>query len=188
MRKIEVVYCEKCGNPVPDDSLFCPSCGAPVAQGSRVNYGASAVSDLRLANWFERFVAWIIDVLVINVFLAILSAIIYFNPFVLSNSNWLPFWGWIPFVSFGGTSVASFLYWTLIESANNGRSIGKTAMRLRVVQTNGRPARIDQIAISSIGKSFLLIIDFIIGLILYPRKHQRVFNHISQTIVIHEQN
>ncbi len=25
------MYCNKCGNPIPDGSAFCPACGAPVA-------------------------------------------------------------------------------------------------------------------------------------------------------------
>jgi hypothetical protein len=35
-----------------------------------------------------------------------------------------------------------------------------------------------------VGKAFLLPLDLLLGWILYPRRRQRLFNHISETIVI----
>jgi hypothetical protein len=39
-------------------------------------------------------------------------------------------------------------------------------------------------ALESVGKAFLLPLDCILGWILYPRRRQRIFNYISETIVI----
>jgi len=41
-----------------------------------------------------------------------------------------------------------------------------------------------QAAIESIGKAFLLPLDCIIGWILYPSRRQRLFNYLSDTIVV----
>jgi hypothetical protein len=39
-------------------------------------------------------------------------------------------------------------------------------------------------AVESLGKAFLLPLDCILGWFLYPKRRQRIFNYLSQTIVI----
>ncbi|MDH5441035.1 MAG: RDD family protein [Candidatus Bathyarchaeota archaeon] len=65
-----------------------------------------------------------------------------------------------------------------------GQSIGKIAMRIKVTQLNGRSTDIVHALLESLGKAFLLPIDCIIGWILYPGKKQRLFNYVSETIVV----
>jgi uncharacterized RDD family membrane protein YckC len=65
-----------------------------------------------------------------------------------------------------------------------GQSIGKIVLKMKVTTLEGAPINITTAAIESIGKAFLLPIDLILGLILYPNKNQRLFNYISNTIVI----
>jgi len=65
-----------------------------------------------------------------------------------------------------------------------GQSFGKMILRIKVTRLNGSPANIFQTAIESIGKAFLLPIDCIVGWILYPTKRQRLFNFLSETIVV----
>jgi uncharacterized RDD family membrane protein YckC len=65
-----------------------------------------------------------------------------------------------------------------------GQSLGKMIMRLKVRGLNGEPIDMGRAALESVGKAFLLPIDCILGWIFYPRKRQRMFNYLSQTIVV----
>jgi uncharacterized RDD family membrane protein YckC len=65
-----------------------------------------------------------------------------------------------------------------------GQSIGKMLMRIRVAKTNGDHINMGQAAMESVGKAFLLPLDCILGWALYPRRSQRIFNYLSETIVI----
>jgi len=87
------------------------------------------------------------------------------------------------FAGFGLSNVFSFLYWTFMEGVY-GQSLGKMALKIKVVRADGKPMDIVTAAIESLGKAFLLPIDFILGLILYPQKQQRLFNYISNTLVV----
>ena len=66
----------------------------------------------------------------------------------------------------------------------NGQSIGKSVMRIKVMQLNDKPVDLSHAAIESLGKAFLLPLDCIIGWLLYPKKKQRLFNYISETIIV----
>ena len=65
-----------------------------------------------------------------------------------------------------------------------GQSLGKMIMKLKIVQTNGERITMLQAAVESLGKAFLLPIDCLIGWILYSNKKQRLFNFLSETVVI----
>ena len=163
-------YCRKCGAKLPEGATYCPNCGTPVETAFRP----------ALAVWGERFIAWLIDMIILG---------IIFGPWItLPGYIWAPnFLRWIPFVDFGSKNVIYFLYWTFMEGIY-GKSIGKMAMKLKVTQLNGKPTDIVHAAIESIGKAFLLPLDCIIGWILYPTKKQRLFNYISETIVVKLEN
>jgi uncharacterized RDD family membrane protein YckC len=82
-------------------------------------------------------------------------------------------------------TIVLFAYWTLAEWYL-GSSIGKFITHTRVLRDNGQPHNLLDSAIQSFGKTFLLFIDFPLGL-LYPalrEKRQRLFNHLSRTIVV----
>jgi len=167
-------YCKNCGAKLPEDALFCQNCGAPVQ--------ASPEPRFELASWGERFVAWLIDMIVLGVFLApirFFSLLAWWPVF-----DWAPHsLRWIPFVDFGTDSILYFVYWTFMEGIY-GQSIGKMALKLKTKRLNGEPADIERAAIESLGKAFLLPLDCIIGWILYPDKKQRLFNYISDTVVV----
>ena len=65
-----------------------------------------------------------------------------------------------------------------------GQSLGKMVMKIKVTKLDGKAVDLLSAAIESIGKAFLLPIDCIIGWILYGNKNQRLFNYISETIVV----
>jgi len=162
-------FCRNCGNEVSEGAEYCPSCGTVVAS-----------ADLMLASWGERFVAWLIDMVVLGVLLSWM---------VWPGVYWLPeAWGtivpnWIPFVDFGFRNIIYFLYWTVLEGTY-GQSVGKKVMKIEVVHLNGQAIEIGKAAYQSFGKAFLLPLDCIFGWIQYSSKQQRLFNYLSKTVVV----
>ena len=76
-----------------------------------------------------------------------------------------------------------FGYWFILEY-KNGQSIGKKILNLKVATIEGKKPSPISIAISSFGKSFILPLDIILGWIFRNQKRQRIFNRISDTIII----
>lgn len=164
-------YCKNCGSELPPDATYCPKCGAPVEKGP----------ELKLAFWGERFVAWLIDIIIIGVIIGIIRV---FAWIAWPSYGWIPAAPtWIPFVDFGLSNIIYFFYWTIMDGIY-GQSIGKMIMRIHVAQIDGKPVGLPSAALESVGKAFLLPIDLILGWILYPRKRQRLFNYLSQTVVL----
>jgi len=164
-----VSYCKNCGAELAEGVAYCSKCGTYI------------VVRTILANWGERFVAWIIDIIIIGILLLPLKFITWIT---WSSFTWTPqFLRWIPFFDFGVDNIFHFLYWTFLEGTN-GRSLGKMIMKIKVTQLNGEHTGLTHAAIESLGKAFLLPLDCIIGCIFYPNKKQRLFNYISETIIV----
>jgi uncharacterized RDD family membrane protein YckC len=81
------------------------------------------------------------------------------------------------------TSSAFFGYWTYFEHTS-GQSIGKRILKIKSTNLSGKDIDIKNAALESFGKSFLLPIDVILGWLFTNNKRQRIFNNISNTIVI----
>ena len=163
--------CRNCGAELPEGSVFCPKCGTAV-QG---------VEQPKLAYWSERSVAWLIDVVIIG---AIVGFFRLFVWVAWPGYVWAPgVPNWIPFMDFGTSNVVYFLYWMLSEGLY-GQSFGKMIMRIKITRLDGRVPNIVQAAIESVGKAFLLPIDVIVGWFLYSSRRQRLFNYLSNTIVV----
>lgn len=167
-------YCRNCGAQLPEGAEFCQNCGTPIRGPAR--------SRLATAGWGERFVAWLIDIIIIGIFISPAKFFWAWIGFPILGGG-PPFLRWIPFTDFGLDNIIYFVYWMLMEGIY-GQSIGKMALRLRVVRLDRKPIDIGIAAIESIGKAFLLPIDCIIGWILYPDKNQRLFNYISGTVTV----
>jgi uncharacterized RDD family membrane protein YckC len=178
-------YCKKCGAELPEGASYCPKCGAAVTMQEvpAVTTMPTATAP-KLASWGERFVAWLIDVVIIGIVEVIIGLLMW--SFVVQPSTLLLGWpSYIPFFNFGLGGVIYFLYWTLLEGAY-GQSFGKMAVRIKVTRLNGSPIDMMRAALESVGKAFLLPLDCLLGWILYPRRRQRIFNYLSETIVIRE--
>jgi len=163
--------CRNCGSDVPEGALYCPKCGNPLQAAPQFN----------LAFWGERFLAWLVDVVVLAIVMAPISLLARLGWPGVTIVPGSPFW--IPFFNFGLSNLVYFLYWMLMEGTY-GRSLGKMLLRLKVTRLDGRSIDMGQAALESVGKAFLLPIDLILGWILHPRKRQRIFNYLSGTIVI----
>ena len=139
-----------------------------------------------MARWTERFIAWLIDFVIVSVGLAVLFAIFS-----------IPFWAYYATTAeeveqqFEGlqplhcliSSSVFFLYWTYFESTT-GQSIGKKVMNLKTIDINGAVAERKNVALAAFGKAFLPPFDVVLGWIFTNEKRQRIFNRASNTIVI----
>lgn len=171
-------YCRKCGTEVTVDAAFCANCGAPISGLSRST--VQPVPRVTFASWGERIIAWIIDMIALGIIITPVKLLI---AAAWPSFIWAPdYLRWIPFVDVGMDQIIYFFYWTFLEGTN-GQSLGKMIIRIKVTQLNGEPIEIFHAAISSIGKAFLLPIDLLLGWIIYPNQKQRLFNHLSETIV-----
>ncbi len=138
--------------------------------------------ELHIAKWSDRFFAWLIDFAIVMVMVETIVR-------VASGSFWLDgdparwFSSASSSMDYLIRSVAFFAYWIYFETTR-GQSIGKMILNLKTVDLAGKNADLRSVAISSFGKAFLLPIDLILGWIFTNEKRQRIFNKLSNTIVI----
>ncbi len=156
------MYCKKCGKEIADDIEYCPGCGAAIN-----------VSELELASIGERFLAFIID----SVLVGFVVGVVFWPGNLISPH--------VPFLDLGFRNMALFLYWTYTEGTT-GQSLGKKIMKIKVTDLQGEPIDMSRSLYQAIGKAFLLPLDAIVGLMMYQEKEQRLFNHLSETIVVRE--
>jgi len=142
--------------------------------------------EIVLAKWEDRFVAWLIDFVIISIIIGILF-------FIFSADYSFPFWG----ISIDGDDgvgirqpyeyiIASsifFLYWVILEFLT-GETIGKRVVHIKTTNLYGGRPSIINIAIEVFGKSFLLPVDIILGLIFSSKRRQRIFSKVGGTIVM----
>ena len=138
------------------------------------SYGSSKII---LAKWKDRFFAWLVDFIIISM----ISASIFFLSFLYLNHNFEDFVTndgmYIP------TSVMFFVYWIILEY-KTGQTIGKKMFNLKITNSFGEKPSLIGVIISSFGKSFILPIDIILGLIITNEKRQRMFNKLGNTLII----
>jgi uncharacterized RDD family membrane protein YckC len=182
-----VANCKKCGNALPEDAKFCPVCGTAVTveevHAAPIESTVSAAPELKLAFWWERFVAWLIDEAIVAAALGILGFFTFLvgQPLSLFTSLGLPSWATI-FINLSADSIILFVYWTLMEGFY-GQSFGKMVMRIKVMRLEGSSSDVERAALAAAGKAFFLFWDVLLGWFLYPRRRQRVFNFLSETVV-----
>lgn len=135
---------------------------------------------IHLAGWGQRFWAWVIDfivvLIVVNVVTSLGGRVLQFPHLYDVPGNLFPF-------DAGLNSVVLFIYWTVLEGYS-GRSIGKIALNLQLTGRGGEKAGFGPAAVSAFGKAFLLPIDCLIGWIAMPDTRLRLFNRLSNTIVV----
>ncbi len=181
-------YCEGCGaaltvKPVHSAPAFAP---APGYQAPRVYVPYTQTPYQGVA---IRFVAILIDTVIIAIIASILSA--PFNAFaVITNSAS----GTVTF-SFAGVlgglvSLAVFmLYFTLLEG-HYGQTVGKMAVKIKVVrEADGAPIDYSQAAVRTILR-FLdeipYFIPYLLGAILIwsSEEKQRLGDRVGHTVVV----
>ena len=134
-------------------------------------------SKIVLAKWTDRFLAWLIDFIIISIIstsivFAVLGTIDFDEDAILAEST-----QYIP------TSLLFFAYWTILEY-KTGQTIGKKILNLKVTNISGNSPSLKGVIIGSFGKAFLLPLDVLLGWILTNEKRQRIFNKLGDTLVV----
>ncbi len=138
-----------------------------------------------LAKWLDRFLAWLIDFLIISIPLWIIFGTIYLSSLIIDSTTQIQtgifnLQGLQYFIS----SLVFLTYWTYFESTT-GQSIGKKLLNIKTTTLDGKSSpTLKHALIESSGKSFLLPIDLVLGWFLTDKQRQRIFNRLSDTIVI----
>jgi uncharacterized RDD family membrane protein YckC len=179
----------------------------PSSSGGRGG-DTAAPKEILLARWVDRFIAWVIDFIIVNaavwivVGLAALASQSFLGmdqmmmfdrddrrDFFFDRDGPSGVWWWWSggllsgTLSFLITSLVFFSYWTYFEYTR-GQSIGKMVMRIKTTDLYGNKPSLKSVILGSFGKSFLLIIDIVLGWIFTDEKRQRIFNRAGNTIVI----
>ena len=141
------------------------------------NVDSNGSSKIILAKWKDRFLAWLVDFIIISMISTSIAFISFqylddnFENFISNDGMYIP------------TSIMFLSYWIILEY-KTGQTIGKKMFNLKIVNDlGGRPSLIGVI-ISSLGKSFILPIDVILGWIITNEKRQRIFNKLGNTLII----
>jgi len=144
------------------------------------------IREIRIASWERRLGAWLIDIILVGILWDLLAGLAGLaGPFAIFGFG--PLNG--PSFHHGFVNLRSddalvlFIYWTLMEGYR-GQSLGKMALGLKVTDRRGEKIDFPKAAIESFGKAFLLPLDCIIGWIAMPGSGQRLFNRLSETIVV----
>jgi uncharacterized RDD family membrane protein YckC len=131
------------------------------------------------ASWDSRFWAWLIDILLVGVIWGAISGAFG----AIGTFGYLGYSAYGVNLNLDVQSIILFIYWTVLEGYR-GQSIGKMALNLAVVRTDGQKASYADTAIESFGKAFLLPLDCLIGWLAMPGSGQRLFNRVSNTEVV----
>jgi len=126
--------------------------------------------ELLLAKWSDRFIAWLIDFIIISS----IFTVIFTSFFGTIDVEWSENMMMSEATSYIPASILFLVYWIVLEY-KTGQSIGKKILHLKVVNIDGKPPTILGVMISSFGKSFLLPIDLILG---YIFTNQKIDKHL----------
>ena len=127
------------------------------------------VDEITLASWDDRFWAWLIDVLLMSILwhrILTSQEMDAFNP----NGALL-------------LALLLFIYWTVLEGYR-GQSLGKMLLNIVVAAPLGESIRYRDAAVEAFGRAFLLPFDCLIGMLYLRVSRQRLFNRLSDTVVI----
>lgn len=136
-------------------------------------------SKIIIAKWADRFLAWLIDFIIIS----IVSTAIMFATFGTIDVETTEDMFWAESMQYIPSSMIFFAYWTVLEY-KTGQTVGKKILSLRITDMSGGRPSLKGVILSSFGRSFLLPIDVVLGLILTNEKRQRIFNKLGDTLVV----
>jgi uncharacterized RDD family membrane protein YckC len=159
------MYCDQCGSEYDEGDIYCPKCGTMISEPFGEGY-------IELATWTQRFIALIIDGIILGIVLSVLNLPGYR---IVHSIN----------IKFGLDNVLEFLYFMFMDHYY-GQSLGKKVMNLRITKDGGAHLSLVDASIEAFGKVFLLPLDFLVGYFMYRDKNQRLFNYLSDTVVIRD--
>jgi uncharacterized RDD family membrane protein YckC len=182
-------FCSKCGAQLQSGAAFCPKCGAPVGQVSgSVGAPMSGIDALTKepnaqGYWIRRLFAFVIDVILVSIILAVIAIVVAIPAFALSGTAGLVsfFVGYFAIAS----GVIVFLYFIVAE-VTRGATIGKQVFHLKVVGPNGGNPNVVESLVRNISKIYwlLLLLDVIVGLATSKQYTQKFSDKMVGTSVV----
>ncbi|NMC57810.1 MAG: zinc-ribbon domain-containing protein [Candidatus Methanofastidiosa archaeon] len=185
-----MVFCGKCGKDNPSGAKFCENCGStldtPVARQTGAVYSSGEWLSHEHAGFLVRFVAYIIDAIILGIIGWIISI-----PFGTSYS-----YGYAMDFNSGynlnpvGTILSGIigLAYIVYFEGGKGATPGKMVMKLKVIGTDGRmPIGYGTAVIRWIGKiisAVVLLLGYI--WILFDAEKQGWHDKIANTFVVKE--
>lgn len=189
------MFCWKCGQPNDDDALFCSQCGVPLKPSTPATSPSAATAGTRrFAGFWLRFVAHMIDQLVISMVSVVLFLIgLVFSvgglaampdlddpdPAVLAGLVG----GWVIITII--LVVAQWLYYALMESSSQQATLGKLALSLRVTDLQGEQISFARATGRHFGKilsGMLLMIGYIMA--GFTQNKQALHDLLAGTLVV----
>lgn len=177
------MHCPNCGKRVAPEAHFCLDCGFQLRMGvvqttDKKDYDIK--TEFEYAGFWQRFVAYIID----YVFLFIVGLILVFvldiairHPDYSDSS--FNFYDLIPAL------IVTWIYYSLMESSAAQATLGKQALKLIVVDVNGKRISFGKATGRFWGKilsTFILLIGFF--MIALTKKKQGLHDILSGCLVI----
>ena len=187
------MFCSKCGVTVPDGAVVCPACGQATGGVAAPVYAAARPLVVYAGFWL-RFVAWIIDRILLGVVtrlllfpflgLSALRMILRGHP---NPEDLVPLFGTMARLFFVGL-VLDWLYYALLESSAWQGTVGKKVLGLRVTDL-----QLNRISFGrATGRFFARIISgftLLIGFIMagFTEKKQALHDIIAGCLVIRQE-
>lgn len=171
-----MAYCPNCGAQHPDGAEFCPSCGRPLGAGAATKgYGG----------FWRRFLAFVIDGLVINIPLGLLARLGstdsgFRRDYHGHHGYYLNYNGVWAIIAL----VAHWLYFALQESSARQATLGKMALGVRVTDEYGNRISFGRATGRFFAKLLSALIIFI-GFIMagFTNRKRALHDMIADTLV-----
>jgi uncharacterized RDD family membrane protein YckC len=153
-------------------------------------YMKSYAGGLKRAGFWWRSVAYIIDMIILSIIIAILAF-----PFILisvwgqsvDQASWIV--GLVILVNLAiGLIILGVLFcYTVVFEGRWGRTPGKYILGLKVLKADGMPIGYKEALLRNIPKFFgnFIIIDALIMVIFFGKEKQRAFDKVADTIVVY---
>ncbi len=194
------MYCSKCGASLADNAAFCTACGQPTSlrpSASAVIATAPATLPVQYAGFWLRFVAYLIDGVVVSVaFLVVLVFLAVFTGlgaalrdirFGEAPQEILALIGVAFILAIIGVAViGTWLYHALMESSSWQATLGKKALDLAVTDMEGRRITFGRASGRHFAKIISGLIPFAIGYIVagFTAKKQAIHDMIASCLVV----
>jgi uncharacterized RDD family membrane protein YckC len=199
------MYCSKCGMQAAEGATFCSACGQPVAglgaapsttpspaPGPPGWQAAAARPGVAYAGFWLRFVAYIIDSIILGFVIGIAIFIPLMGSELGSFSGESP---WELYTTFGPRLVAirllglmvAWLYFALLESSAWQATLGKKALGLQVTDLAGRRITFGRASGRFFGKivsAMILLIGFLMA--GFTEKKQALHDMMAGCLVIRQ--
>ncbi len=171
----KAAFCSGCGTAIPEGSQFCPSCGQRVGVAPPAWSGATDVetaTTYTYAGFWLRFVATIIDLIIVSVVSAFIGAIIAGGDDTGTVSATLNLFG-------------DWLYCALMESSKFQGTVGKLVLGLIVTDDQYRPISFGRATWRYLGhllSTIILGIGFIMA--AFTTRKQCLHDIMAGTLVV----